>query len=43
MDYSGFLTEAERIDLRAVLRLVRGEALRLRRANILLLLDDGNS
>ena len=41
MDYSGFLTEAERTDLRAVLRLVRGEALRLRRANILLLLDDG--
>ena len=38
---SGFLTEGERHDLRAVLRRVRGEALALRRANMLLLLDKG--
>jgi transposase len=36
-----FLTDAERLELRALLRRVRGEALALRRANILLLLDKG--
>lgn len=41
MEFSGFLTSAERFELRAVLRRVRGEALALRRANMLLLLDKG--
>ena len=38
---ASFLTDKERLELRAVLRRVRGEALALRRANILLLLDKG--
>jgi transposase len=38
---AGFLSDLERLELRAVLRRVRGEALALRRANILLLLDKG--
>jgi transposase len=38
---SGFLTSEERVELRTVLRRVRGEALALRRANMLLLLDKG--
>ena len=38
---AGFLTDLERLELHAVLRRVRGEALGLRRANILLLLDKG--
>jgi transposase len=38
---ASFLTDTERLELRAVLRRVRGEALALRRANILLLLDKG--
>lgn len=41
MNYAGFLTESERVELKAVLRLVRGDGLRLRRANILLLIDKG--
>jgi transposase len=43
MSHEGFLTENERFELQAVLRRVRGLALPLRRANILLLLDDGLS
>ena len=38
---ASFLTDKERLELRAVLRRVRGDALALRRANILLLLDKG--
>jgi transposase len=41
MIHSGFLTSQERVELRTVLRRVRGEALALRRANMLLLLDKG--
>lgn len=41
MQSTGFLTDIERAELRAVLRRVRGEALALRRANMLLLLDKG--
>jgi transposase len=38
---ASFLTDKERLELRAVLRRVRGDALALRRANTLLLLDKG--
>jgi transposase len=41
MTSSRFLTPKERIDLHAILKRSRGEALASRRANILLLLDDG--
>ena len=41
MAQSDFLTSDERVELRSVLRRVRGEALTLRRANMLLLLDKG--
>ena len=41
MDGASFLSDSERLELRAVLRRVRGEALALRRANMLLLLDKG--
>jgi transposase len=38
---ASFLTDKERFELQATLRRVRGEALALRRANIVLLLDKG--
>lgn len=41
MSNAGFLTEDERNELKTVLRLVRGQALPFRRANILLLIDKG--
>ena len=41
MDKAGFLSDLERRELRSVLRRVRGDALALRRANMLLLLDKG--
>ncbi len=41
MSEAGFLSDLERLELRALLRRVRGEALALRRANMLLLLDKG--